>query len=260
MLKEEREAVKESYAGIEDGDVFFFYRPKTDNPESAHDIQSLQLVLHPLASRKFRLLILDTAVMPQRTETFNEITGRVDCVTDKEMVIRNRLKERFGETRGIATLEKPYSRICAEGVYSLVPHNNRMYLVYLLELPALPGNAQQVLGIRREDEFLVGVYNPLFGKSEEDLEREEVGAEEPRYPDQLQKTFNRGHITYDVHPELLDYENARFGLFRRGSKEARTHAADVGPMWEDFDTADIFRKLEMRKERIPIVSILEDLR
>ncbi|MBD3240053.1 MAG: hypothetical protein GF331_05665 [Chitinivibrionales bacterium] len=250
MLREERDAIREGYVGLEDGDLFFFYRPKHDDPHGAGDIERLSIVMHPLGERCYRVIKLQSPTLPPEGDPFGMITGEITEVTQKEELVKKQFDAINEQGRGGMIHVHPAARVCAEGVYSFVPHGGRIYLVYLVELPNAPFNIQKELGIQRESAFLLGVYNPEY--------RDEEAAEEspPDYSADIRKSFGEQRLMFGDVRAMLDYERTRIGLFGRNSEVARQHTADIGPEWERLDTADIFNKLHVRSERQPVSPLM----
>lgn len=250
MGRDERDAIEQYYAGQEDGDIFFFYRPKGVAAASANDVKNLYMVLHPLAKDYYRVVELEGAHLPETADRTERIVGRVLKVDDKEKVIKGALDEKQTVLEGVSRVAEAAARPAAEGVYSFVEHNGAVFLVYLLEIPSIPETVQSQTGLRTEDEFLVGVYNPEFRPDTE------TGSA-PNLSPEMRRKFGDTHLLHDDILDTIDYENITLAFYRRGQEAAREHAAAVNPMWEGFDTADIFERLQIRRERVPVETLFE---
>ena len=100
-------------------------------------------------------------------------------------------------------------RPAGEGVYALILHGNHTHLVYVLELPPLPGEVQKAFNIQPEDRFVIAVKNPEAGSPPG------VGLELDRqadFPDQLKSLFKDRRWLPVNPPEFLDHEGAEVVL------------------------------------------------
>jgi hypothetical protein len=52
------------------------------------------------------------------------------------------------------------ARPVGEGKYAIVNYKNHAELVYVLEIPREPGEAQEELGIEKEASYVITVINP----------------------------------------------------------------------------------------------------
>lgn len=250
MAQEGREAIQEGYVGLEDGDVFFFYRPLTEPAHGPHDVAALGFVMHPLGQRRYRLINLDTPVLPSEEDAYGFVSGAVENVTAREALIKKRLGETHRQASKDRLITIPAARACAEGVYSFVPHGGHVYFVYLLELPSSPSDVQHRLGIEREGAYLLGVYNPeYFG---EEARPESV----PRYPPELRRRLGTRRVLFGNTVEFLNKEHTRIGLFARTSEVARQHTADIAPVWEKLSSSDLLQKLRARLGSQPVSPLM----
>src|SRR5919198_4866728 len=127
---------------IEEGDIFFFYRPKVGAEEvtGAEDVQRFYMVTAPEEKgAKYRLFVLGQKQLPEIVEgktTSEERNWALNVLTSSNPEdIRKELlaAEYETETRGrrrVATAAP-----AGEGKYTIVKHDNHTELAYTLELP-----------------------------------------------------------------------------------------------------------------------------
>jgi hypothetical protein len=143
-------------------------------------------------------------------------------------------------------------------------HQNHTELAYILEMPKEPGEAQKELGIEKEASYIVSVINPRkpAAPSVTDGGSYPSTEEIPMYPEELLNEFGDNDIYIPLSKDLrfLDYQNAQVIL--SGAREGRDVIKnDIGiEITEEDETqqsADIFNKLKVRKERVPIKPLTE---
>jgi hypothetical protein len=103
-----------------------------------------------------------------------------------------------------------------EGKYAIVQHDNHTELVYILELPEVPGPTQREFEIKKEASYIVSVKNP-------DISVPGFAAfssaRKPEYSKDMMKKFgNRRWINVDD-SRLLDYENTQLLLIGARKKD-----------------------------------------
>jgi hypothetical protein len=157
------------------------------------------------------------------------------------------------------------ARPVGEGKYALVKYRNHAEIAYILELPKEPGEAQKELGIEKEASYIISVINPKTGPSTEGY----PSTEEPaKYPPEVLNEFNENEnfISLTKDTKLIDYKNAQIILI--GAREGKDVIKnDIGIEIEaeeegDGQTqrqqfSDIFSKLKLRKDQIPIRPLIE---
>ena len=79
---------------LEEGDIFFFYRPKTneDDPSGVDDVQQFYLALRPTGGKLVRLCVAGRKYMPKVGE-HQRVWGFVDMVADEGRRIEEELRE-----------------------------------------------------------------------------------------------------------------------------------------------------------------------
>ena len=142
-----------------------------------------------------------------------------------------------------------------KGKYAIVRHQNHAELAYILEIPTEPGEAQKEFDIEKEASYIVTVINPNKPVPEGYPSAEQS----PRYPDFIQQEFgeDENFIPLSRNLELVNYQNAQVIVI--GAREGRdTIKKDIGlDMKEESSSEDIFSKLKVRKEQIPVRPLFE---
>ena len=129
---------------LEEGDIFFFYRPRvgTEEVDDIEDIQRFYMITAPEDGR-YRLFIVGQKRLPEIVEgksTSEERNWALNILTtDNPEDIRKEFlpAEYETETRGRRRLAAAIP--AGEGKYAIVKHDNHTELAYVLELPKVPG-------------------------------------------------------------------------------------------------------------------------
>ena len=248
---------------LEQGDIFFFYRPKvrSEKVESIEDVRRFFMVLAPESKDKrdlYRLLVIGKKSLPEIRQTeargSERFWARVGGIFDHPTQLTKELLS--NEFR-----EGDIARPVGEGKYAIINHsnNNHTELAFVLELPKEPGEAQKELGIEKEASYIITVINPKIPKREEYLPTTE---EAPRYPDSILKDFsdNENFVPLSRNLKFIDYQNAQVILI--GGREGKaTLAQELGITIENENenekSADIFTRLRIQKDQIPIKPLIQ---
>jgi len=153
------------------------------------------------------------------------------------------------------------ARPVGEGKYAIVKHQNHGELAYILELPKDPGEAQKELGIEKEASYVISVINPKIPAPAGYPSTEEP----PKYPEEVLKELSNteNFIPLSNDTKLIDYKNAQIILIgaREGpdiiKKEIGVEINYDKNYTQQSSSADIFTKLKVRKEQVPIRPLLE---
>jgi hypothetical protein len=147
------------------------------------------------------------------------------------------------------------ARPVGEGKYAIVKHQNHAELAYVLELPNEPGEAQKELGIEKEASYVISVINPKIPKQSNLPTTEEP----PKYPQEILNEFNdtENFVSLSRDTKFIDYQNAQIILI--GAREGRDILKkEIGiDIKEEQSSADIFNKLKLRREQVPIRPLTE---
>jgi len=246
---------------VEQGDIFFFYRPKVGTEEVSNigDIQRFYMVTVPeTKDRKYRLFVLGRKQLPEiiggkstseeRNWALNTLTTNNPDDIRKELIAVEYETETRGKRRMAAATP------AGEGKYSIVKHDNHTELAYVLELPEIPGPTQKEFEINKEASYIVSVKNP-------DIQIPGFKAFEkrkPQYPERIKKEFGDRRWINVEDPELLNYENTQMLLIGARKKAVQEELGiDLNEEKETANTADLFRELKIRKDQVPLKSLLK---
>ena len=253
---------------LEQGDIYFFYRPKkaAEEVKGIEDVRRFFMVTAPEEnssekSRLYRLFVIGKKSLPEVRKTEARASerhwARVGGIfKDVNALTKELLSDEF--RKGDA------ARPVGQGKYAIIKHGNHAELAYILEMPKEPGEAQQELGIEKEASYIVSVVNPRkpVVSSVADGGKYPSTEEIPMYPEELLKEFgeNDTFVSLSRDTRFLDYQNAQVIL--SGAREGRDVIKnDIGieitKEDETQQSADIFNKLKIRKEKLPIKPLTE---
>jgi hypothetical protein len=243
---------------LEEGDIFFFYRPRvgTEEVDDIEDIQRFYMITAPEDGR-YRLFILGQKRLPEIVEgksTSEERNWALNILTtDNPEDIRKEFlpAEYETETRGRRRLAATIP--AGEGKYAIVKHDNHTELAYVLELPKVPGPVQKEFGIKKEASYIISVKNPnieipgfaVFEKRK------------PKYPAKIKEAFGDRRWINVENPDILNYENTQVLLI--GAKQGNVEkelGIELNEEKETENTAELFKELKIRKEQVPLKPFL----
>jgi Protein of unknown function (DUF2795) len=244
---------------IEQGDIFFFYRPKVDTEEveDLRDVQRFYMITALEDNTKYRLFLIGQKQLPEIVEgksTSEERNWALNTLTtsnpkdiEKELMPAEYITETRGKRRLAAAVP------AGEGKYVIVKHDNHTELAYLLELPEIPGPTQREFEIKKEASYIISVKNP-------DVKVPGFLASEknPEYPNSLKEKFgNKRWINVDE-PEFLNYENTQLLLIGARKKNVEEELGiDIDEEKETESSADLFKELKVRKEQVPLKPLVK---
>ena len=258
---------------LEYGDIYFFYRPKVRSEEvkGIEDVRRFFMITAPEQqandnnkndndNRIYRLFIIGKKSLPtiRRTEAraSERYWARVGGIfKDANGLTKELLSDEF--RRGDA------ARPVGEGKYAILKYRNHTELAYILEMPKEPGEAQKELGIQKEASYVISVINPR--KTRSPAEGYPSTEEPAKYPDEVLKEFNEtdNFISIIKDTKFIDYQNAQIILIgAREGKDVIKNEIGIELEMEENDqtqqqSADIFSKLKLRKDQIPIRPLIE---
>ena len=263
--KEQQQESRYNSEILEYGDIYFFYRPKVGSPnvKSIDDVRRFFMVTVPERTttkndkektnrQLYRLFVIGKKSLPEirtsEARSSERYWARVGGIFERsEDLTKELLSDEF--RKGDA------ARPVGEGKYAIVSHQNHAELAYILELPKEPGEAQKELGIEKEASYILTVINPVKPVPEGYPSADQS----PRYPDSIQQEFrdDENFIPLTRNLDLINYQNAQIILI--GAREGKdTIKRDIGiEIKEESNSADIFSKLRVRKEQIPVRPIIE---
>jgi hypothetical protein len=256
---------------LEQGDIYFFYRPKkgAEEVKGIEDVRRFFMVTAPEEeennnkSRLYRLFIIGKKSLPEVRKTEARASERYwarvgGIFKEPDELARELFSDEF--RKGDA------ARPVGEGKYAIVQHQNHAELAYILEMPKEPGEAQKELGIEKEASYIVSVINPkkpaagsTGGRGAGSL----PSTEEPvKYPEEVLKEFDEteNFVSLAKDTKFIDYQNAQIILIgaREGRDVIRSEMGiEIAGESPQQQSADIFNKLKVRKEQVPIRPLTE---
>jgi hypothetical protein len=239
---------------LEQGDIYFFYRPKktAEEVKGIEDVRRFFMVTAPEESQLYRLFVIGKKSLPEVRKTEARASERYwarvgGIFKDANELTKELSSDEFrrGDT----------ARPVGEGKYAIVKHQNHAELAYVLELPNEPGEAQKELGIEKEASYVISVINPKIPKQSNLPTTEEP----PKYPQEILNEFNdtENFVSLSRDTKFIDYQNAQIILI--GAREGRDILKkEIGiDIKEEQSSADIFNKLKLRREQVPIRPLTE---
>jgi hypothetical protein len=221
---------------VEQGDIFFFYRPKvgTEEVTSTEDVQRFYMVTSP----------------EERDSNWALNTLTTNNAED----IRRELLAAEYETETKGKRRMAAAAPAGEGKYSIVKHDNHTELAYVLELPEMPGPTQKEFEIKKEASYIVSVKNP-------DIQTPGFKAFEkrkPDYPANIKQKFGDKRWINVEDPELLNYENTQLLMIGARRKDIEEELGiDLNEEKETENTADLFKGLKVKIEQVPLRPLLK---
>jgi hypothetical protein len=262
-------ANREQTQMLEQGDIYFFYRPKvgSEQVKSINDVRRFFMVMAPEVrehkqkqnqKQLYRLFVIGKKSLPEirksEARASERYWARVGGIfQDANELTKELLSDEFRQG--------DVARPVGEGKYAIVKHQTHAELAYILEIPNEPGQAQNELGIQKEASYVISVINPKIPVPAGYSSTEES----PKYPKEilqkLSETENFIPLTRDT--KLIDYQNAQVILI--GAREGHDIIKNEIGIKINYDknqtaessSADIFKKLKVHKEQVPIRPLTE---
>lgn len=234
---------------LEDGDIFFLYRPRVNEtePSGIDDVQRFYIVLRPHGGGRVRSLVIGRKRMPD-TQTHERVWGFVDAVADEAAELEPDFRGETYETKTRGEQTQPSVRPAGEGVYVVSLEDGQLHLSYKLELPEKTGTVADAFNILPEASYALSIKNPERGQPEAAGLNPDEKAD---YPEDLQKKFRERRFSReDI--ELLNYENAEFILIGARTDPESEYDIGIDTQKESYSDADIVRRLKMVKSRHPV--------
>src|SRR5919107_1399783 len=265
MVKEDKKKKKNNTKIIEQGDIFFFYRPKVDTEEvkDIKDVQRFYMVTSPEEEEEkkndiYRLFLIGQKQLPEIIEgksTSEEKNWALNILTtsNPDDIHKELLPAEYTtETRGKRRLAA--AAPAGEGKYKIVKHDNHTELAYLLELPEIPGPTQREFEIKKEASYIISVKNPEVNIPSFAT----VSEKKPEYPKHIKEKFGDRRWISIEDPQLLNYENTQVLLIGARKKDVEEELGiDIDEENETENTADMFKELKVRKEQVPLKPLMK---
>jgi hypothetical protein len=239
---------------LEQGDIYFFYRPKkgAEEVKGIEDVRRFFIVTAPEESQIYRLFVIGKKSLPEVRKTEARASERYWARVGGIFKDANELTKELSSDefrKGDA------ARPVGEGKYAIIKHQNHTELAYVLELPNEPGEAQKELGIEKEASYVISIINPKIPKQSNLPTTEEP----PKYPQEVLDEFNENEnfVSLERDTKFIDYQNAQIILV--GAREEKDVIKnEIGiEIKEEQSSADIFDKLKLRREQVPIKPLTE---
>jgi hypothetical protein len=229
---------------VEQGDVFFFYRPRVDadRVDGLDDVQRFFLILRPDRQRRARRIIVGRKRLPEPSLHEREWAFVAD-VADDPSDVRGQIGPKAYETATRGVRVEPEARPVGEGRYAIVEHDGHTHFVYVVELPRHPGPAQEMFGVHPEASYVVAVRNP---KAKAPPGAGLRPSQRAAYPPELMEQFGTRRFASVTDPRLLDYEGAELVLIGAADDVESELGIELDAEDEQLDTAEIFRRLHVR--------------
>jgi hypothetical protein len=233
---------------LEEGRVYFFYRPRVGRTEvdDIEDLQRLHMVLRPRGTDRFRVLVIGRKRLPRVEEAHERLWAMVADVVEGTDRLREVLGPRTYETKTRGRREVPEARPAGDGVYVLARHDDHTHLAYELLQPEEPGEVQRELKLEPQASYIITVRNPdvppppgMRGGT----------GRRPEFPDHLQARFGDRRFASVDPPDFLDYEGAEMVLIGAAGDPARELGIDLDSEAERLGVGDLFQELRLSRDR-----------
>ncbi|HVZ11682.1 MAG TPA: hypothetical protein VG965_01505 [Patescibacteria group bacterium] len=210
---------------LEYGDIYFFYKVKRNvEPHGIADVSRFFIVLDPEKENPPRYIVMGNKWLPKVFVDGNTAWGFVQIVGGRGFRTQTSRSPNIKNT----------SRPAGEGIYAIVTHRDHTHLLYLLELPKAQGPVQKAFNIQKEGNYI------FQNRSVETS---------PKSPDLQFSNFSR------IDVNALNKRGTEILLVGVGSDIGRL-GISAQKDYETIQTADIFSKLHLDRERHPIKSLI----
>ncbi|MCW2690893.1 MAG: hypothetical protein JWR37_5783 [Mycobacterium sp.] len=243
---------------LEEGDIFFCYRPKVDvdHVRGLSDVQRFYVVLKPGTKPVFRRMIIGRKRLPG-IEEHERTWGFVDLVTERAEEIEDELDPVVYDTKTRGRRVEPPARPAGEGVYAVVDHEvdraGHTHLAYGLELPESPGPVQVELNIKPTASLIATVRNP---DAPAPPQAGMPSSRRPEYPDALRGKFAGRRFSNLNPPDFLDYPGTELVLIGASPDVTGELGLTLHTRRETEQSADIFTVLGMERDLHPLEPLL----
>ncbi|MDB5048816.1 MAG: hypothetical protein JWO30_1887 [Fibrobacteres bacterium] len=192
---------------LEEGEIFFFYRPRADSGISGAEAEEGQIfmVLHPLRKSRYRLIHLGKQYPPALKKSGPRIQASIDKVMASLDELRAELVEQESWSGNRGKRARPAALQVGEGIYALLKYRDNTHLVYALDDSIRENGLLEEMGIAPEGGYTTSVRNP-------DTSDASGNAKHPDFPRHLLERF-RGRESIPIDPiEFLNEEGAELLL------------------------------------------------
>jgi hypothetical protein len=235
---------------LEDGDIYFFCRPRVDDEEvgSLDEVQRLLVAVRPWQRERVRLLVVGRRRLPGIAE-HERAWVFVYLVTDRPEDLRAALDRRTYRTRTRGERVQPPARPVGEGAYAIVRHHDHTHLAYQLELPRQLGEPQRELHLDHEASYVISVKNPDV-PSPPGIGRPRAGPV-ALPPELLERFHGRRFVPLDP-VDFLDHPGVELVLVGAADDPARELGIDLDAEVERAARNTIFEQLSLGRDDRPV--------
>ena len=267
MSKKENIDNNNNHEILEQGDIYFFYRPKKNSQEvkGMEDVRRFFMITAPEPKDKnnndnndkkqfYRLFVIGKKSLPEirksEARSSERFWARVGGIfEDKNDLTEELFSDEFKKGDG--------ARPAGIGKYIIIRHQNHAELAYILESPDEPGEAQKEFGIEKEASYIISVINPNHPTPTGYPSAEES----PKYPEKILKEFdkNGNFVSLSKDTDFINYQNAQVILIgaREGKDElSKEFGIDIEQQVSG-KSMDIFKKLNIKRGQIPTKPLTE---
>lgn len=195
---------------IEEGAIEFFYRPKVgvEEANSLDEVQRFFMLLRPRkpGGTKNRLCVIGKKRMPSARK-HERFFGFVQASSENAEELREGLGPQQYETKTRGTRHLAAARLVGSGTYQVVDAKDHATLLYRLELPATPGEAQTEFMIGEVGSYIFSAKNPK-GRGPDDPGL----ADKAEFPKEKQEEFQQYSWIPVRDTQLLDFPHCEFLL------------------------------------------------
>ena len=233
---------------LQDGSVYFFYRPKVEN--NSKEVQRFFLVLQPQNQDKYQLLVVGKKQLPPTEK--NSYFLFLEAIKNNKDDLLSALNEKHYSTKTRGERVLPVSHCLGIGKYLLVAHDNHSHFIYQLTSPSQIKEIQKEFNLQKEDDYLINIKNPQattppgVGLTEK---------QKVKFPSSLQTKF----INYSFIPlttiEFLNYEGVELLLIAKGKESLTIREEGMKSCLEKIhpdNLVDEFAKISSRDILAPI--------
>lgn len=198
------------------GSIYFLVRPKIGHMKigSTDDIQHLMLLLNPLGSNTYILIILGKKNLPKVAGT--AYFSFVDKVTENISSLKETLHERIYATKTRGDRKLGSMKCSGFGKYIIYFDNDHSYLAY--RISKVNKELKDILNLKKADSFIVQIKN--INKSAS-FGNQIVKETKVKFPRRLEKQFAKYKFIPLSTTEFLDYEGAELLLISREKRIPR---------------------------------------
>lgn len=239
---------------LQQGNVYFLYRPKVQYGEAHHleEVQRFFMVLKPVKMNRYIFIIIGRKHLPEREgESYLAI---VDSIKEKFEDFLNSLGEVHYETQTRGERKVPPVRILGEGKYMIVVHDNHSHLIYQLQSSTQIGQVQEEFNLEEKGDFLIAIKNPTQPSPPG------VGLslkEKAQYPEYLMQKFNDYRFISLICADFLNYESAELLLIEKKKAKIMDENLNLQDCFSKIPEENISKLLEVMEGEQPIEPLLK---